>query len=504
MLYLNIQNYDIYKEYSSGPMKGVLASMGLTAYGIRNPIYKIKSSDKIQPSNSITLQAGPQPYLVNIYDAPKTKPVFQEAPTFIEPLPLKKLPVVSQPGLVPYVLPKQSTVKSTPIYQASQAHRTGQYQIGNNVWNEDKKKWERKLFKDSEERDWYYNQCKIKKQHGGLTKYQGDKEPSEVNTSDVVPNTTPAYERVVVTDPNDPNYLEYQKLKRLYDWSNLDTDYKNDTLWRYLSLDEENKDPLIDYDYQLFQNPKTNLEYRNAHFTEDQGYYGSPNTIGTFKSKAELEKFLKRNKKNLNDVYIRAQDEESELKQYENKYPPVSYQYHSYYPFPGYLYTYGTIPKSKSSRTIWTTPNNAIIENEINNQNIKKIYPRYTDEQIKEDYERKILSPSYITNHIDEYGDLDYIHPKDNISKFPLLIKENNLVGYLPESVIEDNDLSYEAFPIFGTPESYLGKTYVYEPKEEEKRKIYFEKIESKKILDFIRTPLKEKNKTFISSLIVD
>mgnify|MGYP000256170773 CR=1 FL=1 len=182
-----------------------------------------------------------QIYLVNIYDAPKTKPVFQEAPTFIEPLPLKKLPVVSQPGLVPYVLPKQSTVKSTPIYQASQAHRTGQYQIGNNVWNEDKKKWERKLFKDSEERDWYYNQGKIKKQHGGLTKYQGDKEPSEVNTSDVVPNTTPAYERVVVTDPNDPNYLEYQKLKRLYDWSNLDTDYKNDTLWRYLSLDEENK-----------------------------------------------------------------------------------------------------------------------------------------------------------------------------------------------------------------------------------------------------------------------
>jgi hypothetical protein len=38
---------DIYKEYSSGPMKGVLSriSMGLTAYGIRNPIYKIKSSD---------------------------------------------------------------------------------------------------------------------------------------------------------------------------------------------------------------------------------------------------------------------------------------------------------------------------------------------------------------------------------------------------------------------------------------------------------------------------
>jgi hypothetical protein len=45
-----INNYDlnrndIYKEYSAGPLKGVLASMGLTSYGIRNPIYKLKASN---------------------------------------------------------------------------------------------------------------------------------------------------------------------------------------------------------------------------------------------------------------------------------------------------------------------------------------------------------------------------------------------------------------------------------------------------------------------------
>jgi hypothetical protein len=39
---------DIYKEYSAGPMKGILASMGLSAYGIRNPIYKIKGSDTLE------------------------------------------------------------------------------------------------------------------------------------------------------------------------------------------------------------------------------------------------------------------------------------------------------------------------------------------------------------------------------------------------------------------------------------------------------------------------
>jgi hypothetical protein len=29
-------------------MKGILASMGLTAYGIRNPVYKIKGSDTLE------------------------------------------------------------------------------------------------------------------------------------------------------------------------------------------------------------------------------------------------------------------------------------------------------------------------------------------------------------------------------------------------------------------------------------------------------------------------
>jgi len=93
---------------------------------------------------------------------PSSKPPLEK----IEPLPIQKLPITSQPKLVSYDLPEVTNNKSTPIYQASQAHRTGQYQIGNNVWNEDKKKWERRLFKDSEERDWYFNQGKIKK-YGG-------------------------------------------------------------------------------------------------------------------------------------------------------------------------------------------------------------------------------------------------------------------------------------------------------------------------------------------------
>ena len=49
---LTIFNYDlnrndIYREYSAGPIKGSLSSLGLAAYGIRNPIYKLTNSDTV-------------------------------------------------------------------------------------------------------------------------------------------------------------------------------------------------------------------------------------------------------------------------------------------------------------------------------------------------------------------------------------------------------------------------------------------------------------------------
>lgn len=44
----SIYNYDlnkndIYKEYSKGPLNGLLTSMGIVSYGLRNPIYKLSS-----------------------------------------------------------------------------------------------------------------------------------------------------------------------------------------------------------------------------------------------------------------------------------------------------------------------------------------------------------------------------------------------------------------------------------------------------------------------------
>jgi hypothetical protein len=43
----DLNRNDIYKEYSSGPIKGGLSSIGLTAYGLRNPVYKLNNTEPV-------------------------------------------------------------------------------------------------------------------------------------------------------------------------------------------------------------------------------------------------------------------------------------------------------------------------------------------------------------------------------------------------------------------------------------------------------------------------
>lgn len=43
----DLNRNDIYREYSAGPIRGSLSSLGLAAYGIRNPIYKLTNSDTV-------------------------------------------------------------------------------------------------------------------------------------------------------------------------------------------------------------------------------------------------------------------------------------------------------------------------------------------------------------------------------------------------------------------------------------------------------------------------
>lgn len=41
----DLNKNDMYKEYHNGPINGVLASLGIGAYGLRNPVYKLKAAN---------------------------------------------------------------------------------------------------------------------------------------------------------------------------------------------------------------------------------------------------------------------------------------------------------------------------------------------------------------------------------------------------------------------------------------------------------------------------
>ena len=45
MFNYDLNKNDMYKEYRAGPINGMLASLGIGAYGLRNPIYKLKAAN---------------------------------------------------------------------------------------------------------------------------------------------------------------------------------------------------------------------------------------------------------------------------------------------------------------------------------------------------------------------------------------------------------------------------------------------------------------------------
>lgn len=40
----DLNQNDIYKEYNNGPFNSLLTTLGIGAYGLRNPIYKLNSA----------------------------------------------------------------------------------------------------------------------------------------------------------------------------------------------------------------------------------------------------------------------------------------------------------------------------------------------------------------------------------------------------------------------------------------------------------------------------
>ena len=326
----------------------------------------------------------------------------------------------------------------------------------------------------------------------------------------------PEYETVNVTDPNDPAYQEYLYLQNLYNWSNIQ-DYdrryqlsnssyygiknRNSTgvfpASRYSEDYDQYNKPTFNYDTNdgLFNSNKPSSENYNS---DETGYYGSKANRYTFNTKAELDNFIATNAR-LNPSISRRFDNNQEMQQLIDKYAPIGYDamvdwevptINTYHAYTGPL-----------TRKIYRRPNTPVIEDNVNREQLKAIYPRYSDEEIDKVIADIRLNPMYITNTRDIYGnnqhinfsdsgieenkDPNYVHPNTvKQQKYDVWDANWNIIpgrksntsgiswspragttGYLPEHIGGPLDQQYQRanyLPRFGTPESYLGKKYVY------------------------------------------
>jgi len=162
-----------------------------------------------------------------------SKPVPPKEPELerIEPRPITKLSV-TQPKLEPVVYPtgvnaQVSSSKTRPVYQMNYGQHKGQVEIGQDVYDNEAKKWQRRMY-EPEEIEYNVNRGRIKQdggaiylgqyefKDGGLVKYQSQGQVNDPelqrratemgwNTADEYKNALWGY------GPKHPKTLEYQK-----------------------------------------------------------------------------------------------------------------------------------------------------------------------------------------------------------------------------------------------------------------------------------------------------
>jgi hypothetical protein len=319
----------------------------------------------------------------------------------------------------------------------------------------------------------------------------------------------PQYETVTVNDPTDPRYLEYSYLQNLYNWSNLpDYDQRDSYTWQpgyfYGNVTEDYKREPADYskeykgDTGKYDDGSTGVfvdlydpKEGTTNYTSDElGYYDSKANKFNFATKAELDKWIRKNQALRPGIYGRHNADEFHAPRvaYWNeimtKYQPIGYDAMIDWNSPRYGYHFSGDYNTGKKRWIYKKPDTPVLEDTIDRAALRKIYPQLTDADIDEYVADERLNPSYITNLLDPDKFNFYLNdiPRntDVNKEHPLVLKQSaytdpddiankhltpaGTTGYLPEDITDWNQTQRARYlPRFGTPESYLGKRYVYE-----------------------------------------
>jgi hypothetical protein len=276
---------------------------------------------------------------------------------------------------------------------------------------------------------------------------------------------------------NDPIYQDYLIKKALYDYSNNPNFYlrddaagtiryalhKNDLSELkelsnpdlYKGLIEDATD-LKDYRLKEYGNlDEDDLQQYEARVVDpNRTYYGSPVTYANLSTEE-----VKRDAQNNNFAFKEYLDND-----FFSKYPPEYWTKQTSYDPNPFNVTYAS-PDGvrRGSSNYWTTPNTLFIEDDINRENLRKIYPNMPDSYIDEYIARTRKEPSYITNKYNpqynyyESGDV-YDDDYNYKIKTPVksLIDDKGLRAYLQESIIDSIGQSYKYLPYWSKPQEVM------------------------------------------------
>jgi hypothetical protein len=207
----------------------------------------------------------------------------------------------------------------------------------------------------------------------------------------------PTGEFEYIDDPNDARLQDYKMQDILYRYSQLPYKHKDNltaedilsgdlnTSWNerlndhYLSNEEKAllKNDLLDWEGSKAQVWNFNDKKQLQNFINSSAFTWAPNLDYTWQNDEELTGLIK-------------------------KYPPTGYharEYFSSYPYTD-TYAYNQNVPNKSGYNHYVTPKTAFIEDEIDREKLKKIYPTLTDEEIDEHLKETRDQPSYITNYL--------------------------------------------------------------------------------------------------------
>jgi hypothetical protein len=266
----------------------------------------------------------------------------------------------------------------------------------------------------------------------------------------------PTGEFEYIDNPNDARLQDYKMQDILYRYSQLPYKHKENltaedilsgdlnTSWNerlndpYLSNEEKAllKNDLLDWEGSKAQVWNFNDKKQLQNFINSSAFTWAPNLDYKWKNDEELTGLIK-------------------------KYPPTGYharEYFSSYPYTD-KYAYNQNVPNKSGYNHYVTPKTAFIEDEIDREKLKKIYPTLTDEEIDGHLKETREQPSYITNY------LQAPHYYWNINNHDIEYREDQAYPLVeritPEEISNShNPWQYQGLPKKGA-DSYLQESEI-------------------------------------------